>query len=241
MGAILTDTELASGLIDQLTTGLSAESGGAITAEPGRAGGGEGWVVTLKVTGERRGTFLLWVDRAGATGIAKLAGDLTPSDESIADVLREVWSQAASTLCLAPRFASLTIAVGAIVPGTGAGDSARGFGLTLGSLGRAQVAISGTFESEAVATETGGNLDLVLDIELPLVVRFGRTAMSLKALTDLGPGSIVDMGRSPDDPVELLVSDRVIARGEVVVVGGNYGVRVTDLVGSVDKTRAGEA
>jgi flagellar motor switch protein FliN len=241
MGAAFTDTELASGLVDQLTTALSAESGGVVVAEPGRAGSGEGWVVTLKVTGERRGTFLVWVDRAGATGIAKLAGDLTPSDESIADVLREVWSQAAGTLCLAPRFKSLTIAVGGIVPGAGAGDSARGFGLSLGSLGRGQVAISGSFEPEPASTETGGNLDLVLDIELPLVVRFGRTAMSLKALADLGPGSIVDMGRSPDDPVELLVSDRVIARGEVVVVGGNYGVRVTDLVGSVDKPRAVEA
>jgi flagellar motor switch protein FliN/FliY len=42
---------------------------------------------------------------------------------------------------------------------------------------------------------------------------------------------VIDMARSPDDPVELLVGDRLIARGEVVIVGGNYGVRVTELAG----------
>ena len=84
-------------------------------------------------------------------------------------------------------------------------------------------------------------MDVVLDMELPLVVRFGRTIMSLKALAALGPGSIVGMGRSPDDPVELLVSDQVIARGEVVIVGGNYGVRVTQLVGPADRAKGLEA
>jgi flagellar motor switch protein FliN/FliY len=77
----------------------------------------------------------------------------------------------------------------------------------------------------------------VLDMELPLVVRFARTVMSLKTLSGLGPGSIVDMERSPDEPVQMLIGDRVIARGEVVVVGGHYGVRVTDLVSSAERAR----
>ena len=83
--------------------------------------------------------------------------------------------------------------------------------------------------------EAGGTsnarLDAVLDVDLPLVVRFGRAVMPLRALADLGPGSVVDMGRSPDESVELLIGDRVVARGEVVIVGGNYGVRITELVG----------
>jgi flagellar motor switch protein FliN/FliY len=74
-------------------------------------------------------------------------------------------------------------------------------------------------------------LDAVLDVELPLVVRFGRAVMPLRALADLGPGSVIDMGRSPDEPVELLVGERIIARGEVVIVSGNYGVRITELTG----------
>ena len=81
------------------------------------------------------------------------------------------------------------------------------------------------------------NLDVVLDIDLPLVVRFARTTMSIRSLSTLGPGSIVDMERSPDDPVQILVGDRVIARGEVVVVGGNYGVRITDLTSPAERVR----
>ena len=69
-------------------------------------------------------------------------------------------------------------------------------------------------------------------MDLPLVVRFGRTVMPLRAVADLSPGSVVDMGRSPDELVELLVGERLIARGEVVIVGGNYGVRITELTGS---------
>jgi flagellar motor switch protein FliN/FliY len=69
----------------------------------------------------------------------------------------------------------------------------------------------------------------VLDVDLPLIVRFGRAIMPLRAVADLGPGAVIDMGRSPDEPVELLVGDRLVARGEVVVVGGHYGVRITEL------------
>lgn len=84
-------------------------------------------------------------------------------------------------------------------------------------------------------------LSMVLDIDLPLTVRFGRTVLPLRTLASLGPGSVVNMGRTPDEPVELLVGDRVIARGEVVVVSGNYGVRITDLVSPAERVRALEA
>jgi flagellar motor switch protein FliN/FliY len=86
--------------------------------------------------------------------------------------------------------------------------------------------------SAAAANE---RLDAVLDVDLPLVVRFGRAVMPLRALADLGPGSVVDMGRSPDESVELLVGDRIVARGDVVIVAGNYGVRITELVGGAQR------
>ena len=110
-----------------------------------------------------------------------------------------------------------------------------------GSMGAVGVTASLTPVSDATNGRQPSNLDLVLDVELPLVVRFGRTVLSLKALSGLGPGSIVDMGRSPDDPVELLVSDKVIAFGEVVIVDGSYGLRITDLVSRSDRLRALEA
>ena len=58
------------------------------------------------------------------------------------------------------------------------------------------------------------NLEIILDIELPLTVRFGRTEMTLQALTQVGPGSVIDLDRSPDEPVEVLINEKVIARGE---------------------------
>ena len=92
----------------------------------------------------------------------------------------------------------------------------------------------------AAPTVSGQNLDLVLDVELPLIVRFGRTQMSFRALSSLGPGSLLDLGRTPDDPVEMLIGERVIARGEVVIVGGNYGLRVLDLISPAERARAME-
>ena len=83
-------------------------------------------------------------------------------------------------------------------------------------------------------------IDVILDIDLPVVVRFGHTELPLRTLTRLGPGSVIDLGRSPDDPVEVMVSDRVIARGEVVIVGGNYGIRILDVVSTTERMRTME-
>lgn len=83
-------------------------------------------------------------------------------------------------------------------------------------------------------------IEVILDIDLPVVVRFGHTELALRTLTRLGPGSVIDLGRSPDDPVEIMVSDRVIARGEVVVVGGNYGIRILDVVSPSERVRSME-
>jgi flagellar motor switch protein FliN/FliY len=83
-------------------------------------------------------------------------------------------------------------------------------------------------------------IDVILDIDLPLMIRFGRTEMPLRALSALGPGSVIDLGRSPDDPVEVLVSNQIVARGEVVIVGGNYGVRITDVITTGARVRTME-
>ncbi len=81
-------------------------------------------------------------------------------------------------------------------------------------------------------------LDVILDIDLPLTVRFGRTEMPLRLIAALGPGSVIDLGRSPDDPVDVLVSNQLVARGEVVIVGGNYGVRITDVISPENGVRS---
>ncbi len=73
------------------------------------------------------------------------------------------------------------------------------------------------------------NLDMLLDLELDLSVSFGRTELPLDQVVRMTVGSIVQLNRSAADPVDVLVNDSVIARGEVVVIDGNYGVRVTQV------------
>ena len=70
---------------------------------------------------------------------------------------------------------------------------------------------------------------LLMGVKLPIRVLLGRTQLALKDIAQLGSGAVVELDCSPDDPVEIIVNDRVIALGEVVVVQGNYGVRITKI------------
>jgi flagellar motor switch protein FliN len=70
---------------------------------------------------------------------------------------------------------------------------------------------------------------LLMGVKLPIRVLMGRTQLPLRDIARLGSGSVVELDCSPDDPVDIIVNDRLIARGEIVVVGGNYGVRITQI------------
>jgi len=80
-------------------------------------------------------------------------------------------------------------------------------------------------------------LDLLLEVELPVAVTFGRTQLRLKDAIKLTSGSIVELNRSIIEPVEVIVNNCVIARGEVVVVEGNYGVRIQEIVSREERLR----
>lgn len=79
--------------------------------------------------------------------------------------------------------------------------------------------------------------DLLMDVELPVSVSFGRNQMTLKELVKLNTGAIVELNRSVMEPVEVIVNNCVIARGEVVVVEGNYGVRVRQIISREERLR----
>ena len=72
-------------------------------------------------------------------------------------------------------------------------------------------------------------LELLLDIELEASLRFGSREMPLGEILDLGPGDVVQLDRHVTDPVDLLVGDKIVARGVVVLVNGNFGLRVTEV------------
>ena len=73
------------------------------------------------------------------------------------------------------------------------------------------------------------NMERLLEVEMDVTVRFGLTEMPLREIVRFGIGSMIELDRTVDEPVELLVNNFPFARGEVVVVDGYYGVRVTEI------------
>lgn len=73
------------------------------------------------------------------------------------------------------------------------------------------------------------NLQMVMDVELNVSLRFGQRRLQLREVLDLASGSVVELDRMVDEPVELFLDGKLIARGEAVVVDGNYGLRVTEI------------
>jgi flagellar motor switch protein FliN/FliY len=80
-------------------------------------------------------------------------------------------------------------------------------------------------------------LDLLMEVELPISVSFGRAQLPLRDVLKLNSGSIVELNRTISEPVEIIVNNCVIARGEVVVVDGNYGVRIQHVVSREERLR----
>ncbi len=80
-------------------------------------------------------------------------------------------------------------------------------------------------------------LDLLLDVELPVSISFGKTQLPLKDVLKLTTGSIVELNRGISEPVEVLVNHCLVARGEVVVVEGNYGIRIQQIASRQDRLR----
>ena len=104
-------------------------------------------------------------------------------------------------------------------------------------------------ESEPVATGGLGsvsfsarapkiNVDMLLDIELEVCIELGRTDLTIKRVLDLAPGSLVELDRQAGEPVELLVNNKVVAKGEVVVIDESFGVRIISLVSPEERIRS---
>lgn len=74
------------------------------------------------------------------------------------------------------------------------------------------------------------SLDMLLDISLQITVELGRARMTIKEVLALGPGTVVELNRIAGEPVDILINGKPIAKGEVVVLGDMFGVRVTDII-----------
>jgi flagellar motor switch protein FliN/FliY len=246
------------GLVEELAAIIGAYGDAPADVTPGQFPHGRRLVATFAVSGGYVGSCTVAVDYAGAEAIARLLsgseGALT--DTAVADGLRAALGQSVAALASRGPSERLDMTLGSVESG--------GIGLPDGETWSYSVAVPGFSEpvligmtwagsagtvSAAGAEDEDGEaprreeriedrIDVILDIDLPIVVRFGRTEMPIRQLTRLGMGSVIDLGRSPDDPVELLVSDRVVAHGEVVIVGGNYGIRILDVASPSERVRS---
>ena len=105
-------------------------------------------------------------------------------------------------------------------------------------------------ENDELASEEGNDkttdkvngesasLDLILDIPLTVTVELGRSKMLINDLLQLGQGSVVELTKLVGDPLEVLVNNKLVARGEVVVVNEKFGVRLTDIVTPMERVKS---
>jgi flagellar motor switch protein FliN/FliY len=88
---------------------------------------------------------------------------------------------------------------------------------------------------EQTTDEKIKKLDMILDIPLKVSVELGRTKLLVNDLLQLGQGSVIELSKLAGDPLEVLVNDKLVARGEVVVVNEKFGIRLTDIVSPLER------
>ena len=243
-----------SALVDEVASAIGRLAGGRAEVGGGAQVSPRHWMATLTASGGHAGRCMVAIDHPGAAQLVALlsGGAGAVEDASVGDLLRELLSQAAAALAGRPAEERLDLALSTLEPRDGGGTESESLLRAISAPGLESPLAVAVAWSDAVADSAaarpasgegrlGSRIDVILDIDLPVVVRFGRTEMPIRALSRIGPGSVIDLGRSPDDPVEVLVSNRVVARGEVVIVGGNYGVRILDVASQSERVRSMEA
>ena len=211
----------------------------------------------LTVDGSLRGEFLLEFSRAEAVVLASALLQ-QPADEfgeEHAEALLKLVATAAGEFCQAvvQEYGAFTIEASSAAqpPSTRTSvarfaaandnsdrvsvamhfDAALTEALSLHSQAASGAGIAGKSETGVAESTTAEpvNLDLVMNVELNVTLRFGKRQLTLREVLELTTGSVVELDRQVEEPVELLLNGLVIARGEAVVIDGNYGLRVTEV------------
>lgn len=101
----------------------------------------------------------------------------------------------------------------------------------------AQIAAFEELEAKSQKDAVPANIDFILDIKLEVAVQLGSTKMQIKDLLQLGQGSVVELDKMAGEPMDVLVNDKLIARGEVVVVNEKFGIRLTDIISASERIK----
>jgi flagellar motor switch protein FliN len=205
---------------------------------------------TVSITGDEEGRFSIVLD-AGILN-APLLGEGVDQKAAWNELLREVAESACGDV-LAKTGRKLSIEK--IEEISSESKISRAFQLKTGSgawavlvrdevrapkkaaeAAKAKSAAQSPAQPAAKATDTAvtsvpgrPGIDLLLDVELEATLRFGSREIPLGDLLELGPGDVVQLDRHVADPVDLIVADKIVARGDVVLVNGNFGLRVTEV------------
>lgn len=95
-----------------------------------------------------------------------------------------------------------------------------------------------TSVNNAPKEDDHANLAILMDVQLPVSIRFGETEMVLEEIVKLGVGSVIELNSGLEQPVELVVNNRILARGEVVTVDGFYGIRITEITSAGERFKS---
>ena len=101
-----------------------------------------------------------------------------------------------------------------------------------------RIAIDSPITTDMLPVGEGGHLHRVIDVPLAVTLRFGQRQLTLRELLALSTGSLLELDRQVEEPVDLMLGERIVARGEVVIVDGNYGMRVTQIVENASQRSA---
>ena len=207
------------------------------------------------ISGSLQGGVSLQVETAHALLLAQkfLAESVDPSaelnqerGEALEELLRQVGGLAATAL--KSLFGETKVEVNHVEPPTWQGvdvvllaaeASSGRLPLTLrlnpevmaslsSSKGATAPAVPASHTEQATAPSEP-NFDLLLGVNLNLTLRFGQRVLPLREILDLTSGSVIELDREVQEPADLLLGDKLIARGEVVIVDGNYGIRITEV------------
>jgi flagellar motor switch protein FliN/FliY len=241
------DARVLEALTAELTDVVGTLTTSTAEMAAGTPPGERQWYATLRLAGDGAPAVGVAIDQERAAMFARLVsgGAGGVEEVTVSDLLRNALSQAATALGMRPEGERVELRLESLSTRTQPVETQFvSYAISAPALPEPLVLALGWVEAQDVRAarpdRAGSRIDVILDIDLPVVVRFGHTELPIRALSRLGPGSVIDLGRSPDDPVEVLVSNRVVAHGEVVIVGGNYGVRILDVASQSERARSME-
>ena len=214
-----------------------AQSEPELSGAPSHTSATEHMVALLELSGDFSGGFVLSLPSSAAR---MLFGDAADAGEAWLTLARSVGERVCASFATLGdtvalqhcRFAEEGQTVSPILPSIVLRSHDEQTVVTIGIGADARLSAQLCSSHRGATKDAAGATPLqrVIDVPLAVTLRFGQRQMTLREVLELNTGSLVELDRQVEDPVDLMLGERVIARGEVVIIDGNYGIRVTEVL-----------